>query len=297
MQAQYQIDLSKNVIYDEVLLGQLYQFKKTANNLYPDDKKVYEVISSYYKIEEKNIAIGLGSGEVLSRIINNLEIDSLHVIEPTFHGAERFCNNSKVEYIPILYKDFNKFDRADLPTMSNVYVANPNGNNGHCFSKEDIQYIIDNNDLVILDEAYIDYGGDSFINNIQNNLIVLRTFSKSLGLPGLRCGFCVSTASNINKIKSTEMPYCSTSNTGLILEKFIKEIPAVVKRMKEGKELIESICKHKTSNGCYSLIYKEHEEIFKDRIIYSYRGDYIRIALTNKSIVERIWRESLKKLC
>ena len=290
------IDLSKNVIHDEVFLGELYQYKTSINNEYPNDKKIYEVVSSYYKVEEKNIAIGLGSGEVLSRIISNMGIDTLHVIEPTFHGAERFCNNSNVKYIPIYYKDFNKINLEDLPTLGCVYVANPNGNNGHSFTREEIQYLLDNNDLVILDEAYIDYGSDSFINNIQNNLIVLRTFSKSLGLPGIRCGFCVSTVSNIKKIRSTELPYCSTYSSGLILEKYIDKIPSIVKRMKEGKEFIQALYSHLPSDGCYVLLDKEHEEIFKNKILYSYRGDYIRIALTNKRIFENIWRESLKKL-
>ena len=289
------LDLSKNVVYDRVFQGQVRHEKYIFENLYPDDLKVYNLISNYYKISTKNIAIGFGSGEILSRILQSFKFKDLHVLEPTYHGAERFCNYHNIEYKPIYYSDFNKIDIEDLPINTNIYIANPNGNNGHSFSKKEIQYIIDNNNLVILDEAYIEYGSESFINKFQSNVIILRTFSKSLGLPGIRCGFCVSTTSNIQKIRSIEMPYCSTSYSGMILENHIDKIPKIVERMKIGKTYIESSFDHIKSDGCYVLLDKKYDNIFKDKFLYSYRGDYIRLALTNKELLEGVWLENLEK--
>lgn len=289
------LDLSKNVIYDMVLLGKIHQEKKPPSNDYPNDEKVYDIISEYYKIDKKNIAIGLGSGEVLSRVISNLKLSELYVIEPTFHGAERFCRNSGIMYIPIYYKDFNEIDIEDIPVNTYIYLANPNGNNGHSFRKEDIQYLIDNNKLVIIDEAYVDYGGDSFIYERRDNVVVLRTFSKSLGLPWLRCGFAVSTARNISDIRSTELPYCSTHNADYILENNITEIPATVERMLKTKSYVEALFDHAPSSGCYVLLDKKYENLFKGKCKYAYRGDYLRISLTNESFFRYIWEESQKK--
>ena len=289
------INLSKNVTYDKILIGKLYQEKYFFNNEYPQDDKVYDLISSYYSIDKKFIAIGYGSADVLNRIIGNLSLDDLFVIEPTFHGAERFCRYHNVMYIPWKYKNFNQIDIEDIPSNCNIYIANPNGNNGHAFSLDSLKKLLKRSKLLIIDEAYIDYGGESIIKERASNLIVLRTFSKSLGLPDIRCGFAVASENNINLIRSTELPYCSTGRTEKILKKYINQIPDTVERMIDARNFVESKFECIKSKGNYVLLNKKYESLFKDKAIISYRDKFLRIALTNKEFFEKIWEENLKK--
>jgi len=84
------IDLSKNIHYDEIFLGQVQiclSSLNIANNEQPCDDGVVNIISNYYNINKQNLSIGFGSGDVLKRIIDLPEVDHLYVIEPTFRGA------------------------------------------------------------------------------------------------------------------------------------------------------------------------------------------------------------------
>ena len=290
------LNLSKNVAYDKVLLGKLYQEKYSYTNEYPQDHSVYDIISAYYTIDKKNIAIGFGSGDVLNRIIGNLDIDSLYVIEPTYHGAERFCKNHDVMYLPWRYSNFNQINLEDIPSRCNIYLANPNGNNGHCFDPNDLRKLIKRSNLVILDEAYIDYGSESLIDEVSSKLIILRTFSKSLGLPDIRCGFAIAPENYIKLIRKTELPYCSTGKTSEILRKYIHTIPQTVKRMVDARNFVESKFNCTLSKANYVLLNKKYESLFKDRAIISYRGNFLRVALTNKEFFQKIWAENQKKL-
>jgi histidinol-phosphate aminotransferase len=288
------IDLSKNIHYDEIFLGQI-QIQlgslNLASNEQPSDDGVRGIISNYYNINKKNIAIGFGSGDVLKRIIDLPEVDHLYVIEPTFRGAMTYAQNKGIAYIPLNYTNFNEMPLSMFPVNGIVYIANPNGNNGHSFKKEDLLTIIKRNKLTILDEAYVEFGGESLMAEVSDKLIVLRTFSKSLGLPGIRCGFAVSSESNIDKLKRHDLIYNSTNLAYRILKERIDQIPLIVDRMKQGKVFLEQNFNHIKSDGNYVLLDSKYADTFSKFCKFSTRGDYLRIALTNT----RLLKECLQK--
>jgi histidinol-phosphate/aromatic aminotransferase/cobyric acid decarboxylase-like protein len=288
------IDLSKNIHYDEVFLGQVQTCLSSlniANNEQPCDDGVSGIISSYYNIHRKNLSIGFGSGDVLKRVIDLSEVDHLYVVEPTFRGAMTYACNKGITYIPLNYNNFNEISLLTFPKNGIIYIANPNGNNGHCFKKQDLLKIVERNKLTILDEAYIEFGGESLMANVSDKLIVLRTFSKSLGMPNIRCGFAVSSESNIKKLRKHDLIYNSTNLAYHILKEKIDQIPLIVDRMKQGKDFLQQNFSHIKSDGNYVLLDSKHADTFSKFCKFSTRGDYLRIALTNT----RLLKECLQK--
>ena len=289
------IDLSKNIHYDEIFLGQVRACLVDLDidsNEQPSDDSIIDIISNYYNINKKNLSIGFGSGDVLKRIISLPEVNHLYVVEPTFRGAMVYARNKGISYRPLHYTNFNEIQLSTLPANGIIYIANPNGNNGHSFKKEDLLEIIRRSRLTILDEAYIEFGGESLITDISDKLIVLRTFSKSLGLPNIRCGFAVSSESNINKLRRHDLLYNSTSLAYHLLKEKIDQIPVIVDRMKRGKDLLENNFDHIESNGNYVLLANKYKDTFSKFCKFSTRGDYLRIALTNTRLL-REWLPAL----
>ena len=95
-----------------------------------------------------------------------------------------------------------------------MFIASPNNPTGNQFPKEEILNIIENSKtLVIIDEAYVDFASYNMMKYINeyDNLAVLRTFSKSWGLAGLRIGLCAANADLINVLRSVQIPFTLNS--------------------------------------------------------------------------------------
>ena len=113
-----------------------------------------------------------------------------------------------------LKEDFTVDTAAFSPANGTVFLANPNAPTGIPLSRAEVEGIIAANpdNVVVVDEAYVDFGGESVLPLIKkyDNLLVCRTFSKSRSLAGARLGFgaaCPALIRDLNAIKYSTNPY------------------------------------------------------------------------------------------
>lgn len=159
-----------------------------------------------------------------------------------------------------------------------IILCNPNNPTGTLLSKKDISTIIGaTSTLVIIDEAYIDFGGESMIDLINNyeNLVVLKTLSKAYGLAGVRLGYMVSSKKIIDVVNKVRPPYNLSSVAQEIgLQALDKEV--------EMKEIINKII---VDRNVLSQTISQYTQVFPSG------GNFIFF----KSTVDKLYEALLEK--
>lgn len=187
--------------------------------LYPDPecKELREKLADYYGFERENIVLGNGSDEILSMAFMAFCDSSTGCVFPNIsYGFYKvYADLYGVDYTEIPLKEDFSINAADyFATGRNVVIANPNAPTGMSLSSEKIEEIIKTNPdrVVLIDEAYVDFGGKSVVELVHkyDNLLVVRTFSKSRSLAGARLGFGIASKeiiADLEKIRFSNNPY------------------------------------------------------------------------------------------
>lgn len=196
-------------------------------NRYPDpyQNELKNAIGTWRAINPKSIFIGNGSDEIIDLLIRSTcdrDEDRILSLDPSY-GMYKVSAN--VNEIPIdlvaLNEDFsvNKNSLFDQLNESHklIFICSPNNPNGAIIDADLIEQVLEmSNGLVIVDEAYIDFSDSpSWIARIAEypNLIVLQTFSKSLGAAGIRLGMAFMNSKLIPFLNKIKPPYnVSTPN-------------------------------------------------------------------------------------
>ncbi|QGU96539.1 histidinol-phosphate transaminase [Clostridium bovifaecis] len=196
--------------------------KESANGdlrLYPDPNcgELREVIANYYDLNKNQVFIGNGSDEVLAfsflAFFNSNDYIIFPEISYSFYPV--YAKLYNIDYkLARLDKEFSIEVNDLMSKDGGVVIPNPNAPTGRYMDVDSIKKILDYNleKVVIIDEAYIDFGGTSVVNLIKNypNLLVIQTLSKSRSLAGMRVGFALGQEhliDGLNRIKNSFNSY------------------------------------------------------------------------------------------
>ena len=193
--------------------------KSGSLNLYSDPtaSSLTTTASEFFKVKPQNIIFGNGSDEILFFIFKAFFSQNNPLIFPefTYGFYEVFASLLKIDYKKIpLNNDFSINLSDYIGVNKGIVIANPNAPTGIALTKTEVEKIVASNpnNVVVIDEAYVDFGGETCIPliNKYNNLIIVRTFSKSASLAGGRLGFAIANEeliADLNLIKYSINPY------------------------------------------------------------------------------------------
>ena len=267
----------------------------------PDCLKLREKLAALMNVKKSEIVFGNGSDEILNFIFMAFCEHGAAFPDITYSFYKILAKFHGVDFIQIPLDENFRINPDDYKNLDGrtIIFANPNAPTGIFLSLEDVRKIINQNpeSLIIVDEAYIDFGGDSAKNLIHEykNLIVVRTFSKSRSLAGARLGWCMACeeiAKDMNGIKNTVAPYninAMTQAAGLsaledeeITQKNVKLIKTVrdstKNRLREmGFEVLDSSA---------NFLFARHESISGEKIFEALKR--CRIMIRHFNNPERI---------
>ena len=187
--------------------------------LYPDPTcdVLVQAAANYYGLPAEQVFVGNGSDEILAFAFAAFFDPAKKLLFPditySFYKVYAKLYGLQTELIP-LDEQFNVQVEAYHSDNGGIIIPNPNAPTAQLLPLEDIRTLLESNpnQAVIIDEAYIDFGGQSAVELITDypNLLVVQTLSKSRSLAGLRVGFAFGSKElieGLNRIKNSFNSY------------------------------------------------------------------------------------------
>lgn len=233
--------VSVNPCPDMETLAPLLVNTLSVVNRYPDPLygELRGAISKKYGLAAENVVVGNGSTELLYLVPRAFSPRSVLVVSPSYAdyadsarmaGAEirRFFLDEKKQFA------FEKERFAEaLKQVGMVFLGSPNNPTGGVVEKNILLSVIDGFPAVlfIVDESFADYSpGNSLLDSIRPNLVVIRSFTKFYGAPGLRIGWAASAPDTTIKILSMKEPW----TVNCVAEAFAMRVLAEPERFDAG---------------------------------------------------------------
>ena len=279
--------------------------------LYPDPEvtELCDVLADYYEVKPENVFVGVGSDDVLAMSFLTFFNSEKPVLFPniTYSFYEVWADLFKIPYImQSLDTDFRiKTEDYQVPN-GGIVIANPNAPTSIAMPLCEIEKIVSANEesVVIIDEAYIDFGGESALSlvNKYDNLLVVRTFSKSRSMAGMRIGFAIGNEELIKALNAVKGSYNSyTMNMPSIIlgsesvkdDAYFKETIGKIVATRERtiaamKKMGFSILESSTN-----FIFATHEAVPAKKIFDELRNQNIYVRYFNKPLIDNYLRISI----
>ncbi len=188
------------------VIAVLQQQASDALKLYPDpgSDALRQVIADYYHLQSAEVFVGNGSDEVLAHAFQAFFQQDKPILFPdiTYSFYPVYCGLYRIQYRCLPLNEHFEINIDDyLQANGGIIFPNPNAPTGVYLQLSEIERLLDANpdSVVIVDEAYCDFGGESAASLIHRypQLLVVSTMSKSRSLAGLRIGFALGNAALI----------------------------------------------------------------------------------------------------
>ena len=297
----------------------------------PDVSELRKVIAEYFskKIDERitkeQIFVGNGSDEVLALIFMTFfnKGDKVYYPDITYSFYPVYADLFDLKEVKIpLNKNFEIEIDKYFGVDGHIIITNPNAPTSIALKLEEIEEIVKKNpnQLVVVDEAYIDFGAESAVKlvNKYDNVLVVQTFSKSRSFAGMRLGYAIGSENTIEGLNRLKFSFNSYTVDRISIEAGIESFKDDDYFIKINAKIIETREKtvkklkelgFKVLNSSANFIFISHNKVFardlykqlkdngilvryfaKDRI-----DNYLRVTIGTDEEME-IFIEKLEKL-
>lgn len=186
--------------------------------LYPDPNaaRLVHALARYHGVSDEQVFVGVGSDDVLALSFLTFFNSDKPILFPdiTYSFYDVWADLYRIPYqlVP-LNEAFHLVKEDYKQENGGIVFPNPNAPTGILEPVSFVEDIVRNNpdSVVIIDEAYIDFGGETCLDLIHryDNLLVVRTYSKSRSLAGLRVGYCMGSVELIRALNDVKQSYNS----------------------------------------------------------------------------------------
>ena len=289
----------------------LHHFDGNVLRKYPDPDVTLlrNALADRYQVKPEQVFVGVGSDDVLSMAFLTFFNSDKPVLFPdiTYSFYDVWADLYRIPYeCQPLDEDFHWKKEDYFKENGGIVLANPNAPTGLAVSASQIEEIIAANQdsVVIVDEAYVDFGAESCVPLVDKyeNLLVTQTFSKSRSLAGLRIGFAIGSQKLIGYLNDAKFSFNSyTMNAPTIAagvasvedeEYFQKTVARVVRTRENTKKELTRLgftFPHSSTN----LIFATHKDIPGEELFQALRSHNIYVRHWNKPRIQDSLRISI----
>ena len=271
---------------------------RNAFRLYPDPDaaELTGAIADYYGVKPEQVFVGVGSDDVLAMSFLTFFHSGRPILFPdvTYSFYDVWANLFKIPYRTCALDENWHICPGDyMAPNGGIIFPNPNAPTGIEESLETIEEIIQANRdvIVIVDEAYVDFGGTSALPLLgkYDNLLVVQTFSKSRAMAGIRIGFAIGNEKLIGYLKNVKFSYNSytmnypAQKIGIEAlrdkEYFCSTVQKIINTRESAKERLAGLG-FSFPDSRTNFIFASHEKVPARKIF---------VALREKNIYVRYW--------
>ncbi|MGN1095838.1 MAG: histidinol-phosphate transaminase [Eubacteriales bacterium] len=264
----------------------------------PEGKELRDAIAAYYGFERENVLLGNGSDEILAFAFFAFCAGEKCIFPDISYGFYQVYAElvgAKATKAP-LKEDFTVDTGDYIGIGKTVIIANPNAPTGILLPVSEIEKIVASNkeNVVLIDEAYVDFGGESALPLVHkyDNLIVARTYSKSRSLAGARLGFAIASKGlidDMNRIKYSLNPYNINRLTLIAGKESLADEEYFIKNIEKIKQNREYTAKELEKRG-FSVLPSKTNFLFAKKDGFS--GQTLYLELKKRGVLVRHFTSS-----
>lgn len=279
--------------------------------LYPDPtaSALVDVLAEYHGVDPSQVFVGVGSDDVLAMSFLTFFNSDKPILFPdiTYSFYDVWAELFRIPYErPALDENFRLVKENYYRENGGIVFPNPNAPTGIYEDIKNVEDIVSHNkdSIVIVDEAYIDFGGESALGLIDkyDNLVVVRTFSKSRSMAGLRIGYAISNPVLIKALNDVKYSYNSytMNRPSLIMgtesvkdDEYFKEtvskVVATRERFVEAIKPLGFTCPPSAAN----FVFATHKDIPAKEIFQAAKDAHIYVRYFDKPRIDNYLRISI----
>ena len=281
----------------------------------PDVSELRKVIAEYFsqKIDERitkeQIFVGNGSDEVLALIFMTFfnKGDKVYYPDITYSFYPVYADLFNVKEIKIPLNDnfeieIQKYFRLD----GHIIITNPNAPTSIALKLNEIEKIVKNNptQLVVIDEAYVDFGAESSMKlvNKYDNVLVVQTFSKSRSFAGMRLGYAIGSENIIEGLNRLKFSFNSYTVDRISIEAGIESFKDDDYFVKTNAKIIETREKtvkklkelgFKVLNSSANFIFISHNKVFAGDLYKNLKDNGVLVRYFAKDRIDNYLRVTI----